>query len=126
MNNNKLNSDMSGIMLSKEGEDRRSYKWHYASHGRLVWFCDICGFRFESFPYLESHYRNKHGEDYESYSPWIDGKLDVNHNPPLAPKSEFQNDLKAVAAKIEATKLRTAEAELNAANNNSAANNNNN
>ena len=123
---------MSGILLSKEGEDRRSYKWYLASNGRPVWFCEICGFRFESFPYLESHYRNTHGEDYESYSPWIDGKLDVNCEPPLPPKSKFQDELKAVAAKIKAAKLRAAEAELraaeaalNAANNNNAPNNNN-
>ena len=136
MNNNKFNRtlNLTGILLSTEDEDRRSYKWYKdQTSGRSVWFCEICGFRFESYPYLKSHYRNKHGEDFESYNPWLDGRLDVNCEPPLPPKSKFQDELKAAAAKIKAAKLRAAEAELraaeaalNAANNNNDALNNNN
>ena len=108
MNNNSINSDMSGILLSKEGEDQRSYKWYVDDHQRPVWFCEVCGFRFENYEYVKRHYKNKHGLDYESYNPWVNGKLDVNWNPPLAPKSKFQTDLEAVAAKIEAAKQRAA------------------
>ena len=69
-------------------KDLRSHQWHWGEHGRIVMFCQICGWRFESYDYFLKHTKRNHNWDYPVED--LPVVLPVGYKPP---PSDYQKEL---------------------------------
>ena len=80
-------------------KDLRSHQWHFGGQGRIVMFCPLCGWRFESYEYFLKHTMRYHNWDYEvEDAPVV---LPEGYRPP---PSDYQMELVDVWHQIQEAK----------------------